>query len=309
MNILEFKKDIKNNKLKPFYVISGEEIGIISFFLNEIKTPAKRVESVASVWKQLTSKQMFDSGGTTYIVRDDDQFIKNEKAWTNISEKVKYGTLIILVTKVDKTRVFYKKNKDYWIEFERQSEQQLIKYFDKRYAGYYSTEMIEYVVRLCNRDFDRISNELDKITCYFKSDVPKSTEHDVKVAADNLIHQEVEFNIFDVVNAVLSKQEHFAMEAVEVLLARGESTIGVLTMLYKNFINAAKILGSNNPTEKALGIKGFQIGLIKKNFRYSLDSAFEGAKLLDEAIEGIKNGVYDESMAIRLTLFQIFDLR
>jgi hypothetical protein len=79
-------------------------------------------------------------------------------------------------------------------------------------------------------------------------------------------------------------------------------------LLYRSFVNGAKVLGSSNPTEANLGIKGFQIMLVKQNFRYNLDSAFEGAELIDGAIEGIKSGLYNESSAINILIFKLSQL-
>ena len=92
------------------------------------------------------------------------------------------------------------------------------------------------------------------------------------------------------------------------LLTKGESPIGLLTLLYQNFNNACLVLGADEPKEANLGIKQFLINKIVYNFQYELDSAFEGMAILGQAIEGIKNGRYTESSAVYISLYKIFSL-
>lgn len=247
MNLLEFKKDIQSNKLKPYYIISGEEIGIISFFLKQIKKPTIRSENVLEVWRNLTSKQMISSTGNVYIVRDDDQFMKTEKVWKTAAEKIKYGTLILLITKPNKVTSFYKQNQEHWVEFERQSETQLKKYFSKQYPTL-DVAHLATIIEMCNKDFDRIDNELNKISCALKGEMDSVQ---LPSLARGIIHTEVTYDVFNTLNNLLLKNFNSALMEVNAMLASGESMIGLLTLLYRSFVNGAKVLGSSNQIGRA----------------------------------------------------------
>lgn len=80
MNIVEFQKDIKSNALKNVYIISGEEIGLINFYINQIKAPIKREESVKSVWSRLTNKGIIQNHDV-YVIRDDKDFTSSKARW------------------------------------------------------------------------------------------------------------------------------------------------------------------------------------------------------------------------------------
>lgn len=299
MNIVEFQKDIKSNALKNVYIISGEEIGLINFYINQIKAPIKREESVKSVWSRLTNKGIIQNHDV-YVIRDDKDFTSSKARWKQLSE-IKYGTLILLVTKFEKKNEFYKENVEHWVEFEKMTAKQLERYFLKQYS--FSAKQVEYVIALCENDFTRIDNELDKL-----SRTTLLGGAAFEDAADVLIHTEDSVDIFKVVNNIIGYRIEAALLQVEVMLANNESMIGLLTLVYNNFVNAAKILGTKNPTEEALGIKKFQITTIKNNFNYNLDSAFAGILILTDAIEGIKNGKYSEAQAIHIALFKIYSL-
>jgi putative DNA polymerase III len=294
-DLVSFQKDIRTNNLKPFYILYGEEIGLMNVYLNQMGNVV-RESSVSTVWKTLTQKGLV-SNRRIFAVRDDKDFLANESRWKRLPD-VRYGTLVLMVTKIDKRSKLLKAFPDNCVEFEKMTDAQLKRHFVSKYSTI-DSDMIDMVIQFCLNDYSRIDNELDKLSRLKKVDAS---------VVESIVKHKTEIDIFSLVDDVLEYRPEQAIMKVTELLAKGESPIGLLTLLYQNFNNACLVLGADEPKEANLGIKQFLINKIVYNFQYELDSAFEGMAILGQAIEGIKNGRYTESSAVYISLYKIFSL-
>ena len=57
-DLVSFQKDIRTNNLKPFYILYGEEIGLMNVYLNQMGNVV-RESLVSTVWKTLLKKGSF----------------------------------------------------------------------------------------------------------------------------------------------------------------------------------------------------------------------------------------------------------
>ena len=292
---MDLMSDIRANKLKPFYIFIGEEIGLMNVYLSQIKPNVIRESSILTTLPSLTQRSLIDSN-RVYAVRDDKDFIANESRWKRL-EDIRYGTLIIMYTKVDGRSKFLKQFEDNVVTFDRMTSSQLLNHFAK--SVNFPTPLLEQIIELCERDYSRISNELDKL-----NRVSLPTEE----AVNTIVHRDVEFQIFEAVDSVIRYEPVKAFEYVEILLATQENVLGFLTLLYNQFSAAARILGTSDAKESTINIKQFTINKIKSNFNYSLDSAFQGMTIIGDIIEGIKSGLYTDTIAVKICLLKIFEL-
>lgn len=292
---MDLMSDIRANKLKPFYIFIGEEIGLMNVYLGQIKPNVIRESSILTTLPSLTQRSLIDSN-RVYAVRDDKDFISNESRWKRL-EDIRYGTLIIMYTKVDGRSKFLKQFEDNVVTFDRMTSSQLLNHFAK--SVNFPTPLLEQIIELCERDYSRISNELDKL-----NRVSLPTEE----AVNTIVHRDVEFQIFEAVDSVIRYEPVKAFEYVEILLATQENVLGFLTLLYNQFSAAARILGSSDAKESTINVKQFTINKIKSNFNYSLDSAFKGMTIIGDIIEGIKSGLYTDTIAVQICLLKIFEL-
>ena len=292
---MDLMSNIRANKLKPFYIFIGEEIGLMNVYLGQIKPNVIRELSILTTLPSLTQRSLIDSN-RVYAVRDDKDFIANESRWKRL-EDIRYGTLIIMYTKVDGRSKFLKQFEDNVVTFDRMTSSQLLNHFAK--SVNFPTPLLEQIIELCERDYSRISNELDKL-----NRVSLPTEE----AVNTIVHRDVEFQIFEAVDSVIRYEPVKAFEYVEILLATQENVLGFLTLLYNQFSAAARILGTSDAKESTVNIKQFTINKIKSNFNYSLDSAFQGMTIIGDIIEGIKSGLYTDTIAVQICLLKIFEL-
>ena len=292
---MDLMSNIRANKLKPFYIFIGEEIGLMNVYLGQIKPNVIRESSILTTLPSLTQRSLIDSN-RVYAVRDDKDFIANESRWKRL-EDIRYGTLIIMYTKVDGRSKFLKQFEDNVVTFDRMTSSQLLNHFAK--SVNFPTPLLEQIIELCERDYSRISNELDKL-----NRVSLPTEE----AVNTIVHRDVEFQIFEAVDSVIRYEPVKAFEYVEILLATQENVLGFLTLLYNQFSAAARILGTSDAKESTVNIKQFTINKIKSNFNYSLDSAFQGMTIIGDIIEGVKSGLYTDTIAVQICLLKIFEL-
>lgn len=294
-DLVSFQKDIRTNNLKPFYILYGEEIGLMNVYLNQMGNVVRET-SVSTVWKPLTQKGLVPNY-RIFAVRDDKDFLSNESRWKRLPD-VRYGTLVLMVTKIDKRSKLLKAFPDNCVEFEKMTDAQLKRHFVSKYSTI-DSDISDMVIQFCLNDYSRIDNELDKLSRLKRVDAS---------VVESIVKHKTEIDIFSLVDDVLEYRPEQAIMKVTELLAKGESPIGLLTLFYQNFNNACLVLGADEPKEANLGIKQFLINKIVYNFQYELDSAFEGMAILGQAIEGIKNGRYTESSAVYISLYKIFSL-
>ena len=295
VNLMEFMTHIKEDRLLPFYIFTGEEIGLMNFYLGKIQVPVKRESSVASILRPLTQRSIV-ANDKVFAVRDDKDFLSTESQWKSL-EDIKYGTLILLYTKIDGRSKFLKQFAAHVVQFDRMTTTQLMNHFSKKFKV--PADVLEQVIELCARDYSRIENELDKIS---RVKLP------TKEAVDFLIHKDLQFEVFKAVDSVIRYEPQRAFEYVQTLIATQDNVLGFLTLLYNNFAAAARILGTDGAKESTINIKQFMINKIKGNFNYSLNSAFEGMTIISDTVEGIKTGLYTDVIGVQMCLLKIFDL-
>ena len=294
-NLMDLMADIRSNSLKPFYIFIGDEIGLMNVYLGNIQPSVIRESSVLVTLPSLTQRSLI-SENKVYAVRDDKEFLANDSRWKRL-EDIRYGTLILMYTKIDGRSKFLKQFESNVITFDRMTSSQLLNHFAK--SVNFPTPLLEQIIELCDRDYSRISNELDKL-----NRVSLPTEK----AVNEIVHRDVEFQVFEAVDSVIRYEPIRAFEYLEILLATQDNVLGFLTLLYNQFSAAARILGSSDAKESTINVKQFTINKIKSNFNYSLDSAFKGMTIIGDIIEGIKSGLYTDTLAVQICLLKIFEL-
>lgn len=296
-NIVSFQTDIVKDELNPFYIITGEEIGLINFYISQIKKTIKREDSVSSIWKSLTTKG-FIASENVYVIRDDKDFLKNDKV-NSLLGSIRYGHLIILITEESKYKKFLNKYPDNVIKFDRMTPAQLDAYFKNRYNNF-DGEMIEYIVDRCSYDFSRIENEMDKL-------VRMNVEIDYDII-DELIYKQTEFDVFKAIDSVLLYEPELALTYLDDMFRLNISALGYLTLLYNNFVNATKVFSAREAKPESLGISQYQINKVKYDFKYSPKSASEGMEIIGKVIQGIKKGIYEEKSGTYIAVCKILSL-
>lgn len=292
MDLVQLKKQIKEKKLDNFYILAGEEIGILNIYINKMGTNIVRADEVADVWRNLTTRT-FGRNDTVYVVRDDKKFMSMEKVWENITDKIKNGILVICITNLDKRSKFYKAFQDRVVIFEKMTEAQLL-HFCKKQLPSVSDNILKYLIYLCNNDYTRVENEIDKIKRLNKVVTEQLLE--------DIIIPPKESTAFTFVDAVLRGEYVNAIFDLNNLLSNNESGVMLLGLLYSNFRNAILVVGNKDGNH---GVNGYIAKQLKEKLVYEPNELLAIVRIIQRYEKGIKTGMYDENYAIQAATLEI----
>lgn len=292
MDLVQLKKQIKEKKLDNFYILAGEEIGILNIYINKMGTNIVRADEVADVWRNLTTRT-FGRSDTVYVVRDDKKFMSMEKVWENITDKIKNGILVICITNLDKRSKFYKAFQDRVVIFEKMTEAQLL-HFCKKQLPSVSDSILKYLIYLCNNDYTRVENEIDKIKRLNKVVTEQLLE--------DIIIPPKESTAFTFVDAVLRGEYVNAIFDLNNLLSNNESGVMLLGLLYSNFRNAILVVGNKDGNH---GVNGYIAKQLKEKLVYEPNELLAIVRIIQRYEKGIKTGMYDENYAIQAATLEI----
>lgn len=124
-----------------------------------------------------------------------------------------------------------------------------------------NADALQNLIRFCNCDMGRISNEVNKLSNY----VGKSNTVTNEIVKQ-LVTKDLEYNIFELSNAVAKKDGATAIGIVKHLLNQKESSQVLLMMILSNFRRmffAVITKDSNAELAKKLGTKEYAIKIAK----------------------------------------------
>jgi DNA polymerase III delta subunit len=314
MNITDVKTDIKNKKIKPYYIFAGEEIEIQRIYINKIAEvldySVVRVDHIADVWAEIISPTLFGKS-CVYVVRDDKD-LQEDILSAQIERNNLNGNIIInLLTTVDKRTKFYKANSDKIVLFERLSDEVLKKYIKKEIT--LNNANCERLIAICESDYSRILLEIDKIKRYLmevESKVECQSRYDTafeKLVEDGTIAVPPQDAIFDLVDAILKRQRKRVYDLLEQCYAVGEANMVILSVLYNN---AKQVLQVQACEDKDVcgttGLTSWQVKCAREKCgHYSIDELFNILKLVQEVQKGIITGQIEDEMSVQYLLVNI----
>jgi len=310
MTIIDLKNQIMKNCLTNLYVFVGEEIGIMNIYLNQmsktLNMPVTRAESVASIYAECTSKSMFGNTTGFYVIRNDKDITKEEKAYQSLSKDIGKNVIVLLYDKVDSRLKFGKFFKDQTITFEKLAPNVLKSYVKKACPGL-SDKNCEHLIELCNGSYDLCMLEIDKIlhyqeTTYDRDDYKDSVDHCFDVLLKSgVIYQPEESDVFKWTNAVCTRNCKEAFKLERILRDNGTQSVTMLDNSLKSILLIQCCQSSH--ISEVTGLDNRQIYFNKKyagNFNTS-DLVY-AVKLIAKVVDGIKTGLYDDVYATRYVL-------
>ena len=174
MNIQELQKQIIDKQLNNLYVFLGEEIAIQKIYINKIaeikNLEIQYIEEYKQIHNSLNVNNLFDIK-KLYVILDDLDILKQENVWSEINAN---GNIIIFkYNNLDKRNKFYKQFENNIVEFNKLSDEILIKYIRKKLP--LSESNCKRLIDICGSNYNQILLEIDKIlqtdfdinkTCY-----------------------------------------------------------------------------------------------------------------------------------------------
>ncbi|MCK9444589.1 MAG: hypothetical protein M0Q14_08690 [Tissierellaceae bacterium] len=311
MQLHELKEQLVKKTLQPLYIFTGEEIAIMNIYIDKIAkivgSKAKRVDSIASIFGKLQN-QSFMNKPSCYVIRDDKEYLAEEKIWDTLNSGAVQGdNIIILVySNLDKRSKFYKRHVDMFTEFEKLIPEVLAKYIKKE-IGLDVKKGVQFA-ELCDCNYSRILLECDKLkhlSAARKCDIDTAYEIAIK---EKLIYTSPKDVIFELIDAVCKRQAERSYNLLEELMAINENPLGAISLLYTNFRSMLLVqsAGAGADITKRTGLTGWQVKLAKeKGINYSVGELVKYLRLIRETEKGIKTGAIEQSMSLHYIIANV----
>lgn len=319
MNIMDLKDQIMHNTLSNFYIFTGYELGIMKIYLeqmsNKLGLPITRADSVAEVYGLCQGGTLFGESLGFYVIRDDHDFMKQEKVFDTIKSDIGKNTIVLLYDKIDSRLKFGKKFKDDIVVFEKLAPNVLKSYILREIP--LSNENVEKLIEVCNGSYDMCMLEIDKIKQYTDSvfnywtqDEPVAFDADTafrELLESGVIYQPEESDVFKFTDALCSRDIKKALHLETVLRDNGVSTINLLGTLYNSMKSIMLIQCCNGSNiAEVTGLDNGQIYFNKKyKGKYTTPELVNAVKIISKVVSGIKSGWIEEQYATRFVIASI----
>lgn len=294
LGLLDLQTQIREGSLLPFYIFTGEEIELQNIYLKQMGNVI-RVDRVADIYNKITSK-LISGNFAVYVVRDDMDFIKSEKTWGSISDRIRNAVLVIQVTTPNKCKKFIKELNDCVVEFNHMTTKQLLNVVNMDC----SVSNKQYFIEACNNDLNTINNYLD----IFKRAGIKELN---KKIVDEYIPTKEDVTVFQLADAVMRKDEQLTFRLLDRLLEDKNNVMGIIYAIYSQLHKCVLVEGyrGEKNISKVTGINSWICNNILRDNRIEPSKLLTALRLVQKYDKGIKTGKYDGVMACYSLIVEI----
>ena len=294
LGLLDLQTQIREGSLLPFYIFTGEEIELQNIYLKQMGHVI-RVDRVADIYNKITSK-LISGKFAVYVVRDDMDFIKSEKTWSSISDRIRNVVLVIQVTTPNKCKKFIKELNDCVVEFNHMTTKQLLNVVNMDC----SVSNKQYFIEACNNDLNTINNYLD----IFKRAGIKELN---KKIVDEYIPTKEDVTVFQLADAVMRKDEQLTFKLLDQLLEDKNNVMGIIYAIYSQLHKCVLVEGyrGEKNISKVTGINSWICNNILRDNRIEPSKLLTALRLVQKYDKGIKTGKYDGVMACYSLIVEI----
>lgn len=294
LGLLDLQTQIREGSLLPFYIFTGEEIELQNIYLKQMSNVI-RVDRVADIYNKITSK-LISGKFAVYVVRDDMDFIKSEKTWGSISDRIRNAVLVIQVTTPNKCKKFIKELNDCVVEFNHMTTKQLLNVVNMDC----SVSNKQYFIEACNNDLNTINNYLD----IFKRVGIKELN---KKIVDEYIPTKEDVTVFQLADAVMRKDEQLTFRLLDQLLEDKNNVMGIIYAIYSQLHKCVLVEGyrGEKNISKVTGINSWICNNILRDNRIEPPKLLTALRLVQKYDKGIKTGKYEGVMACYSLIVEI----
>jgi len=304
VEVQELKQMIKSNNVPNFLIFTGDEWKVQKIYIEQIakikKLAVMYIDGITEIWKTLSVKSLF-SQDYLYIVRDDKEFMTEEKLQQKVIDSLNNNMLILTLTSADKRLKILKTYKDSIVEFNALNEAVLKKYIQKEID--LSDRNCEILMEICGYNYGHCLLEIDKIRCFQSYDEGKELQADTVfkyLLEDGTIHVPPKDVIWDFIGAILSNKPMKAYELYQDLKELEVPTLAILSNLYNNTKQTLQVqICQSDDIAKTTGLTAWQIKNAQKYInKFRSNDLSHLMRLIQQIEYNIKTGYIDESIAI-----------
>lgn len=297
MTILDLKKELQSKKLKNLYIFTGEEKGMMNIYLDKIDCNYIIAESFESITPKLLSFGLFSSK-CTYVIKNDKNIESLEV--NELIPIIGKNKVIFIMDNIDGRKAFYKKLKDYIVQFDKLTIEQLVPFIQGKCNM--SKELAVLLAIRCNLDILKIEFECNKIS-NLNTTVTKEL-------IDELIVPTIDDVIFDLTKSVAINDTHSSFQYLNQLLFSGHNGVEIIGLLYRSFRNILLVQGYKDLQNRDIAAKTkLTIGAVYHTREiinyFTLDELLNILKLLQQADVNIKSGKEEANITAQRVLCEI----
>lgn len=301
MNVAELKTKIITNELPSILIFTGPETGIMNIYINQIQQKLKykvhKVDSVEDVFKLSSGNSIFKIN-KLFIVTDDLVFLKTEEAWNNLSKVLSTNKVIFKFHNYDSRLGFWKYFEKETVVFERMSNNVLSNHLSREYN--ISLENCSLLAKNCDNNYIRCQLELNKVINFAKAH-NITNDSAFKTCYNNVLCLDINTDIFDFVNAVLTRNYKKMLKLYSNLKRQNEPVVKLISLLYNGFKNVliAQTISNAKNIQANAGINYYSYIKAKETSGYYSNVEIENILyLLMKLEQGIKTGSIDDSIVV-----------
>jgi DNA polymerase III delta subunit len=309
-SLYELKQNLKIKKIDNLYIFFGPEVTILNTYIDKISSitnkQIRKVESVDSIIHSLRSINIFKSS-FIYVIRDDKGYTSSSKAWELLKANTGNNIVILIYASLDKRTKFYNFHSQFIVEFQKLSQEVLVKHVKKDYE--LSERNAVRLVNRCDEDYGKIKLVGTKLSILAEIEHTNIDRIFDIAIEDNLIPISNTNLTYDFLDSVILGDIDKAWFLLDVLKKSGEPTIKLLGMLYNNI--RSLMLVQSCPPKSNIGEKtGLDGWLIRKmkDFcgEYSTGTLARGLGYIRDSEKGMKVGEVEEDIALENCLVNLF---
>lgn len=311
MQLFDLKQELKQNKIRPLYIFTGPEVGIMNAYVDQIKKiinfngQCSLVDNFSDIVQKINLKS-FMGNFSMYRIKDDKEILDKQNYWDLLEKLPRDKIVIFIFSNLKKTSLFYKRFENIIVNFDRLTVDQLSKYSQKQLN--LQKSYADILANICQKDYNRMLLECDKIKTYSKL-FNVDNNRGFKECLDNgLIYQEAEDVLFPLIDAVCRNEKNRAFDLLSEYKEVDDTPLGFLTLLYNNIRQILMVqgLGDNKDVASRTGLTGYQVKLaMEKMGRYNIRHLVDSLRIITNIDKGIKSGELDSSRAAELALCMI----
>lgn len=297
----QLKAELDVGQLQNFYIFTGEEREVLRKYIKRIDSNAQTIDTVESLWKQVSSKGLFSKGDKTFVLYNNKEILEMK-----VKEIVKFigsYTLILVFDTIDKRKTFFKQADGFITEFQKFNEQQLSSIVKSRLPEV-SDELAVVIAKYSNNEVSRLELELDKL-----NHLPLSVKITLELV-NELMTAPLDDRIFEMIDSVAKKQVKKAFDLYTDLIELKESPIKIISILYTKFKQVFLVQSYYNlPNAELAGRTG--LTFYQVNFARELAGNFTNERLLQilkriqETEVHMKTGQIDIQLGMDALLVEI----
>jgi hypothetical protein len=202
-SLISLQEHIINKSLDNLYIFLGDEIAVQKIYINKIaeikNLEIQYIEEYKQIHNSLQINDLFNTK-KLYIILDDLDILKHEEVWEEINPNE--NIIIFKYNNLDKRNKFYKQFENNVVEFNKLSDEVLIKYIQKEIP--LSETNCKKLIDICGNSYNQILLEIDKInhSICLKENSDKAF---IELEKAGLFHKEISDITFTFIEKVITR--------------------------------------------------------------------------------------------------------